>query len=67
MWRSSLWWTGEEYAKIRSSTRRIGKELHSRVYSSFLGNVLLDSLTPGMNSSVYQFEFTDEVKIALLQ
>ena len=67
IWRSSLWWTGEDYAKIRSSTRRIGKELHSRGYSSFLGDALRDSLTPGMNGSVYPFEFKDEVKTALLQ
>eukprot|EP00592_Proboscia_alata_P021985 CAMPEP_0194411008 /NCGR_PEP_ID=MMETSP0176-20130528/9131_1 /TAXON_ID=216777 /ORGANISM="Proboscia alata, Strain PI-D3" /LENGTH=270 /DNA_ID=CAMNT_0039212697 /DNA_START=13 /DNA_END=825 /DNA_ORIENTATION=- len=67
IWRSSLWWTGEEYAEIRSSTRRIGKELHNRGYSSFLGDALPDSLTPGMNGSVDHFEFKDEVKTALLQ
>lgn len=67
IWRSSLWWTGEEYAEIRSSIRRIGKELEDRGYAVFLEDTLPDSSTSGIDRSVHQFDFKDEVKTALLQ
>lgn len=65
LWRSSLWWTDDEYAEIHNSIRRISKELQDRGYSGFLENAL--NSYSGRQRRAKNFDMDDEAKSALLQ